>query len=86
MLIGLAAFVAAPLYRPRLPSAGDPGRTASLVARRDALLRALRDLEADRRSGLVDPEVYEAQRTPLESEAASVLRALEMGEATDVRS
>lgn len=62
ILVGLAMFVAAPLYR--------PGRTAPHESRddpgREATERALGDLELDRASGLVDQAAYERERATLD--------------------
>lgn len=78
ILAALTAFVAAPLYR-RLPVATDTGR-AELEARRDVLLATLRELEIDRRSGLVAEDEYLSQRDAAETQAGDVLRRLESGE------
>ena len=72
VLLVLAAFVAAPLYRPRpAPSAPDTRAVAS--AREEAVSRALDDLDVDRASGLVDEPTYALERHELESDAASRL-------------
>ena len=54
VLVGLAAFVAAPLYSTR--AAPDIGPQASSGA--DAVAAALEDLEVDRASGLYDGAEY----------------------------
>jgi len=68
VVIGLAAFVAAPLYRgsTQPPAPGDPAQ-----ARRAALERAVRDLEIDRASGLVDAESYAAERAVLDAQISA---------------
>lgn len=67
ILIALAAFVAAPLYgRGSLQPTEDPSVSN---ARRDALLAALRELEVDKASGLLDSAEYETERSALESQA-----------------
>lgn len=72
--MGLTAFVAAPLYRaPAGPPT--PDRT-DLQARREALRGALRELEWDRGSGLLDPREHRRQREEYEVELAAVLREL----------
>ena len=53
----------------------DPPRDP-LEDERDALLRALRDLDEDRRSGTLSEHDYRALRTETESRAVSVLRAI----------
>lgn len=75
VLVGLAVFVAAPLYRPRAPEPAGTG--ADLRARRDALVRALRELDADRASGALGEPAYRRERDRLEAEAAGVLRELD---------
>jgi len=61
ILVGLAAFVAAPLYRPE-PSGRDERPDDSGL---QALAQALGDLELDRASGLVDQASYEQERAAL---------------------
>lgn len=78
VLVGLAAFVAAPLYAKASRPAATPDRP-DLAARRDAVLAGLRDLEIDHASGLLDEASYEAERSALETEAAGLLAALEGG-------
>ncbi len=59
-IVGLAAFVAGPLYRRRPappPAGGDPER-----ARRTAVSRARSDLEIDVATGLIDPADHERER------------------------
>lgn len=74
--MGLAAFVAVPLYG--ASSGGtDAGQRGVLEARREELTGALRELEWDHASGLVDPEEYRRQRSTYEAELAGVLRGLE---------
>lgn len=74
--MGLAAFVAVPLYGAPAPET-DAGRRGELEARREELAGALRELEWDHASGLVDPEGYRRQRRAYEAELAGVLRGLE---------
>lgn len=76
MLLGLAVFVAVPLYGP-MPGGSGGGRRIELEARREELAGALRELEWDHGSGLVDPEDYRRQRRAHEEELAAVLRDLE---------
>lgn len=70
VLVGLTAFVAAPLYA-REPLSRDPGGT-SPHARREALASALSDLEVDRASGLLTESDYRRERTDLEAEIAAL--------------
>jgi hypothetical protein len=76
VLLGLAVFVAAPLYRPQ-PPARSSGPDAELLARREALVRDLQELEADHAAGMLAPDDYRAQRSGAEEEAAEILRRLD---------
>lgn len=76
MLVGLAAFVAVPLYGTTTGETGT-GRRGELDARREELAGALRELEWDHASGLVGPEGYRRQRAAYEAELADVLQSLE---------
>lgn len=66
ILIGLAAFVAAPLYRPA-PGGRDEGPDDAGL---QAVHRAIGDLELDRASGLVDQASYDRERAELDRHAA----------------
>lgn len=79
VVIALAAFVAAPLYRPAPTPAADH---ASLRATFDATLDAIREVDADEAAGLSSPQDSAAQRSQLEYRAAAMLRLLE-GDRTD---
>lgn len=74
ILVGLAAFVAVPLYR--APSGRPAPDRTELEARREALATALRELELDRASGLLDATEHERQRDAYTAELAGVLRDL----------
>jgi cytochrome c-type biogenesis protein CcmI len=63
LLVALAAFVASPLYKP-----ASAAELPAPDARREALESALRDLELDRASGLLDDASYEQERSALESQ------------------
>ena len=65
VLVGLAGFVAAPLYRPTPAETPEPRDDAGL----EAIARAVRDLELDRASGLVDTAAYEHERAALDRQA-----------------
>jgi cytochrome c-type biogenesis protein CcmI len=67
ILVALAAFVAAPLYR---QSAADAPEPPSADSRAEADLRALGDLEVDRESGLIDDADYAQERSAIEGRAA----------------
>jgi cytochrome c-type biogenesis protein CcmH/NrfG len=71
-LLALAAFVAAPLYRST--ASGERIGTSDTDPRTDALARALRDLEIDRESGLLDDISYAEERAVLERELDELRR------------
>jgi len=79
LLGGLAAamaFVLLPLRRPRpAVPAGDELEAAAI--RHRAALEALRDVEADRRSGSLDDDGYERQLAEAEARAAGTRAALD---------
>lgn len=74
-LVGLAAWVAAPLYAPAMANAATD--RSALEARRDALVAHLRELRWDHEAGLLSHAEYERQRAAVEDEAARILRALD---------
>jgi hypothetical protein len=63
VLVALAAFVAAPLYR----LSGSPPPRAEAAGHGEALTTALEDLEIDRVSGLYDDAEYADERRTLET-------------------
>ena len=65
VLLGLAAFVAAPLYRPASSHTIEAELGVTAVAVNDAAAAALSDLEVDRASGLIDESTYATQRAAL---------------------
>lgn len=67
VLVGLAAFVAAPLYSRAGPSAPRPD--AAGEASREAAVRDLNDLDVDRASGLLDETDYAQERAALDRRA-----------------
>jgi hypothetical protein len=75
-MVGIVAFVAAPLVRPPAATADSPAGLA-LVERRDRALAALRELEFDHRTGKVGDEDYGAVLASLRQEAAEALAAVE---------
>lgn len=77
VLLAAAVFVARPLYSPGTAAAHRP--TEASEARRDALIQMLRDLEQDRRTGLIDEAEYRHQRDAAENEAAALMRVLDAG-------
>jgi cytochrome c-type biogenesis protein CcmH len=76
--------IAWPLLGPRsAEEAQDPEREARLVRHRVAL-ESLRDVEADRRAGLLDEASYDMQRAEAEARAAATLAALDAAPPTQV--
>lgn len=69
VLVGLAAFVAAPLYR---RTTTEQTTTAPDLGPH---LDGLRQLEWDRRGGLVDEATYAGERAALEAEALRAMGA-----------
>jgi len=75
LLILVAAFVAQPLIDKRGHS-NDSAPADELVARREAVLIELRDLDFDHSTGKVNDDDYAAQRARLVANGAEVLRQL----------
>ncbi len=75
LLILVAAFVAQPLMDKRRHSNG-PAPADELVARREAVLIELRDLDFDHGTGKVNDDDYAAQRARLVANGAEILRQL----------
>jgi hypothetical protein len=71
VLVALTAFVAAPLYGK--VTTAPPSHDSAPDSRHEALIRALRDLEVDRASGLVPQDAYERERAALEQEASDTV-------------
>lgn len=76
----LAAVAAAGVLRPFRAGVADRTEASAdpLEEERDALLRALRDLEEDRRAGSVTEDGYRTLRAETEARAVAVLRDLEI--------
>jgi hypothetical protein len=76
---GVLAVIALPLVRPPAREASSIGAvSAELLARRDRIYGELRELEFDLRVGKVTDPDYSESRDRLESEAARVLRAIDV--------
>ncbi|MCL4527824.1 MAG: zinc ribbon domain-containing protein [Chloroflexi bacterium] len=78
LLLGVGLYLAAPLFdnRTRRPSAGTQ-ETSSLMAERDRIINALRELDFDFRLGKIPEEDYPVQRTDLLQKGAEVLKKLD---------
>jgi rRNA maturation endonuclease Nob1 len=76
---GTLALIALPLVRPPTGETSPIGTvSAELLARRDRIYGELRELEFDLRVGKVTDPDYSEARDRLESEAARVLRAIDV--------
>ena len=77
LIIVVAAFVARPLLeRPQLSEAA-PGPADELLAEREQVLTALRDLDFDHATGKIEADDYQAQRAVLVGRGVEVLRLLD---------
>lgn len=83
LILGAFVFVFRPLFSVKngrwwRPEAGQVSFTLDeLVARRDAIYAALKDVEFDQETGKLDSEDYQIVRTRYMAEAAQVLRQLD---------
>jgi uncharacterized OB-fold protein len=76
LLLVVAALIAQPLLGPRRPAVLPESERDRLERERKRIVRAIREVDFDRRTGKLDPEDYNRMRVALETEGASVLRAL----------
>jgi Ni/Co efflux regulator RcnB len=76
VFILLAGYVAVPMLRPAAASDDGDAERRELVARRDLLVRELRELALDRDVGKLAEADYESMRAEREAELAGVLRQL----------
>lgn len=78
LALGLAlAWVAAPLWHGAPAASVDDPRVVALLAEREAVLAALRDLDADAAAGRLAPEDHRALRAESVARGAAVLAALD---------
>lgn len=79
MTVAALAAVGGPLVASgsRRRGGAEPAAAGALMDRKDALYRDIQDLELDRLTGKVALDDYEAMREQYESEAATVLEAME---------
>lgn len=79
LALGTVAIIVTPLLRPpRAQPAQTLTVSAELLARRDRIYGELRELEFDSRVGKVTSDEYSEARERLESDAARVLRAIDL--------
>ena len=78
LLLGVGLYLAAPLFdnRARRTSASTQ-EASSLMAERDRVINALRELDFDFRLGKIPEEDYPTQRTDLLQKGADVLKKLD---------
>lgn len=82
VLVGIAAFVIAPLVLGRSSEAAAPAANLDALERRDRALAALRELEFDHRTGKITDDDYHALLAPLRHDAAEALQAADAAEET----
>lgn len=82
VFIVLAGYVTMPLLRPASSEGMEEGQgePSRLLARRDLLIRELRELELDHDVGKLAEEDFRSMRSEREAELAEVLRRLSGGE------
>lgn len=77
LVVVLAAFVLAPLWRSRGGGEGEDAAVADLEARREALYRQIRDAQLDHQQGKLSDRDFRRVDTELRREAIEVLRRLD---------
>jgi len=77
LLLASAFIVARPLFEPQGLLEKDLGPTETLLAQRDLVLTALRDLDFDHATGKITDEDYAPQRARLVAEGAAILKQLD---------
>jgi len=78
VLAVVAVVVVWPLYRAARPSPGGPPEVEALEAAKDSKLREIRETELDYRTGKLSEADWRAQDARLRSEAADLLRELDL--------
>lgn len=76
LLLVVAALIAQPLFAPRRLAILPESEHDRLEHKRKRIVRAIREVDFDRRTGKLDAEDYSRMRADLEAEGAGVLRAL----------
>ena len=77
LLLVVVFIVARPWLEPAAAQAGDADPAEPLLAERERLLTALRDLDFDQATGKLPSDEYAAQRAELVAHGAAVLRRLD---------
>jgi hypothetical protein len=79
LLILVAAYIARPLFEREAAKPLAAALDSALLAERDNVLTALRDLDFDHSTGKIAAEDYQAQRAALVSRGAAILQQLDAG-------
>jgi len=77
LLLGVAFVIAQPLLERKSAPAEPVAEAEALLAERENILSALRDLDFDHATGKITTEDYTPQRAKLVAEGAAVLRQLD---------
>ena len=77
LLVAVAFIIARPLLERARSEAGDAGPAEALMAERERVLAALRDLDFDHAMGKLLDDDYQAQRARLVADGATILRQLD---------
>jgi hypothetical protein len=82
VVVGIAAlaiaYVTAPLWRPRRPLVeADDTPLAALIERKDATLRAIKELEFDYQMGKLSEEDFERDNVRLRHQAIALMKRIE---------
>jgi hypothetical protein len=83
LLVIVAAYVARPLFERAPAQPAEAAPHAELLAERENVLAALRELDFDYATGKLDEADYQGQRARLVSQGAEVLRQLDAAGAAD---
>lgn len=84
LLLVVAALIAQPLLGSRRPAVLPESQRDRLERERKQVLRAIREIDFDQRTGKLDADDYSRMRSALEAQGAAVLRALDGLQTTPV--
>ncbi|MDX1436728.1 MAG: zinc ribbon domain-containing protein, partial [Anaerolineales bacterium] len=84
LLVLVGFYISRPLFE-KSATAFSPAEHeySTLLAERDQILDAIRELDMDNSMGKITPEVYNGQRTALLQQGADILRQMDALEAAD---
>jgi hypothetical protein len=78
LLLPIGLYISRPLFEPRSVAVSEAEhRFSALLAERDRILDAIRELDMDNAMGKFTPELYASQRTELVRQGAVILRQLD---------